>query len=129
MNFEEYRHHDATLVKRWKAAGLVTFGRTNTPEFDARGVTEPEAFGACHNPWNEDHTPGGSSAGSAALVAAGAVPVAGGGSIRIPAACCSLFGLKPGRGRTPWGPLFTEVSAPRRIGSALTATSRGMLGT
>lgn len=104
---------DSTIVKRWKAAGLVLFGRTNTPEFGAKGVTEPEAWGITRNPWNTNHTPGGSSGGSAAAVAAGVVPVAGandgGGSIRIPAACCGLFGLKPGRGRTPWGPVFTEA--------------------
>lgn len=104
---------DSTIVARWKAAGLVPFGRTNTPEFGAKGITEPDAYGATRNPWNTDHTPGGSSGGSAALVAAGAVPLAGandgGGSIRIPAACCGLFGLKPGRGRTPWGPDFTEA--------------------
>ena len=105
--------YDSTIVKRWKAAGLVPFGRTNTPEFGAKGITEPEAWGITRNPWNTDHTPGGSSGGSAAMVAAGAVPVAGandgGGSIRIPAAYCGLFGLKPGRGRTPWGPAFTEA--------------------
>jgi amidase len=104
---------DAELVTRWKAAGLVPFGRTNTPEFGSKGITEPESFGATRNPWNTGHTPGGSSGGSAALVAAGVVPFAGandgGGSIRIPAACCGLFGLKPGRGRTPWGPEFVEA--------------------
>ena len=119
---------DATVVKRWKAAGLVPFGRTNTPEFGAKGITEPEAFGACRNPWNEDHTPGGSSGGSAALVAAGAVPVAGGndggGSIRIPAACCGLFGLKPGRGRTPWGPVMTEAMHGIAMNHVLTRSVR-----
>lgn len=105
--------YDSTIVRRWKKAGLVPFGRTNTPEFGAKGITEPDAYGAARNPWNTDHSPGGSSGGSAALVAAGAVPLAGandgGGSIRIPAAYCGLFGLKPGRGRTPWGPDFTEA--------------------
>ena len=119
---------DATLVQRWKAAGLVPFGRTNTPEFGAKGVTEPEAFGACRNPWNTGHTPGGSSGGSAALVAAGAVPAAGandgGGSIRIPAACCGLFGLKPGRGRTPWGPEFTEAQHGMAVNHVLTRSVR-----
>jgi len=104
---------DSELVRRWKAAGLVPFGRTNTPEFGSKGVTEPEAYGPTRNPWNLQHTPGGSSGGSAALIAAGVVPMAGGndggGSIRIPAACCGLFGLKPGRGRTPWGPEFVEA--------------------
>lgn len=100
------------IVKRWLAAGLVPFGRTNTPEFGTKAITEPEAWGATRNPWHTDHIPGGSSGGSAAAVAAGIVPLAGandgGGSIRIPAACCGLFGLKPGRGRTPMGPLTGE---------------------
>lgn len=104
---------DSTLVRRWKVGGLVPFGRTNTPELGAKGITEPEIHGPTRNPWNLNHTPGGSSGGSAAMVAAGVVPVAGGndggGSIRIPAACCGLFGLKPGRGRTPWGPTLTEA--------------------
>ena len=108
-----HAQRDSTLVARWKQGGLVPFGRTNTPEFGAKGITEPDSFGPARNPWNLDHTPGGSSRGSAAMVAAGVVPVAGandgGGSIRIPAACCGLFGLKPGRGRTPWGPNFSEA--------------------
>lgn len=103
----------AEITRRWLAAGTVVFGRTNTPEFGAKGITEPDAWGACRNPWNTDHTPGGSSGGSAALVAAGAVPMAGandgGGSIRLPAGHCGLFGLKPGRGRTPWGPEHGEL--------------------
>lgn len=102
----------AEITRRWLAAGVVVMGRTNTPEFGAKGITEPEAWGAARNPWNLDHTPGGSSGGSAAAVAAGIVPMAGandgGGSIRIPAACCGLFGLKPGRGRMPWGPDISE---------------------
>lgn len=105
-------HTDDEIVKRWRATGAVIFGRTSTPEFAIKGITEPEAWGACRNPWNLNHTPGGSSGGSAALVAAGVVPFAGandgGGSIRIPAATTGLFGLKPSRGRTPWGPDFTE---------------------
>ncbi|GAA4615939.1 amidase [Saccharopolyspora hordei] len=99
--------HSAS-VERWLDAGLVIFGRTNTPEFGAKGITEPVAHGPSRNPWDTDRTPGGSSGGSAAAVAAGIVPVAGasdgGGSIRIPAACCGLFGLKPGRGLVPAGP-------------------------
>lgn len=102
----------AELTRRWLDSGVVIFGRTNTPEFGIKGITEPEAWGASRNPWNIKHTPGGSSGGSAAAVAAGIVPIAGandgGGSIRIPAACCGLFGLKPSRGRTPWGPTVTE---------------------
>ncbi|HEX5374259.1 MAG TPA: amidase, partial [Aquabacterium sp.] len=100
------------VVRRWQAAGLVIFGKSKTPEFGARNVTEPTAFGPARNPWDTTRTPGGSSGGSAALVAAGVVPVAGandgGGSIRIPAAACGLFGLKAGRGRIPIGPGFAE---------------------
>ncbi len=119
---------DSTLVARWKAAGLVPFGRTNTPEFGAKGITEPDSFGPARNPWNPEHTPGGSSGGSAAMVAAGVVPIAGandgGGSIRIPAACCGLFGLKPGRGRTPWGPTFTEAMHGIAVNHVLTRSVR-----
>jgi amidase len=101
------------IVARDLAAGLVIFGRTNTCEFGAKGVTEPEAWGATRNPWNLKHSPGGSSGGAAAAVAAGIVALAGasdgGGSIRIPAACTGLFGLKPGRGRTPSGPGIGEA--------------------
>ncbi len=105
--------HHAEVVRRFIDAGVICMGKTNTPEFGAKGVTEPGAFGAARNPWDTDRTPGGSSGGSAAAVAAGVAPMAGandgGGSIRIPAACCGLFGLKPGRGRTPTGPDFTEM--------------------
>jgi amidase len=100
--------HDSEIVVRFKEAGVVILGKTNTPEFGLMGITEPQIFGPCRNPWNTDHTPGGSSGGSASAVAAGIVPFAaggdGGGSIRIPAACCGLFGLKPSRGRNPSGP-------------------------
>jgi amidase len=100
---------DSELVKRYKQAGLVIVGKTNTPEFGLLGITEPELHGPTRNPWNPDHTPGGSSGGSAAAVASGMVPLAsandGAGSIRIPSACCGLFGLKVTRGRTPNGPL------------------------
>lgn len=104
---------DTELVVRMKAAGLVVCAKTNTPEFGGSPVTEPVLHGVTRNPWNPEHTPGGSSGGSAAMVAAGVVPMAhandGGGSIRIPAACCGLFGMKPTRGRNPLGPLFGDL--------------------
>jgi len=104
---------DCELVKRFKKAGLVIMGKTNCPEFGLMGVTEPELHGPTRNPWNRDHTPGGSSGGSAAAVASGMVPIAsggdGGGSIRIPSSCCALFGLKPTRGRNPTGPEYGAI--------------------
>jgi len=99
---------DNAIVAAYRRAGLVIFGKTNTPEFGLEPVTEPELFGPSRNPWSLDHTPGGSSGGSAAAVAAGIVPAAhasdGGGSIRIPASCCGLFGMKPSRGRVSLAP-------------------------
>jgi amidase len=103
---------EGTLYRRWRDAGLITLGKTNTPELGIFPITEPELFGPTRNPWNLGRTPGGSSGGSAAAVAAGIVPIAsggdGGGSIRIPASCCGLFGLKPSRGRMPMGPRASE---------------------
>jgi len=100
------------LVRRIEAAGFVVFGKTTTPEFGLTATTENKLNGDTRNPWNPAHIAGGSSGGSAAAVAAGVLPAAhatdGGGSIRIPAACCGLFGLKPSRGRVPMGPGRTE---------------------
>ena len=100
--------HPSTLMQRFRAAGLNTLGRTTTPEFGLNAASESVLTGQTHNPWDPERGSGGSSGGSAAAVAAGYVPFAhasdGGGSIRIPAACCGIFGLKPTRGRTPAGP-------------------------
>ena len=104
---------DEELTRRYKAAGLVIFGKTNTPEFGVSNVTEPELFGPTRNPWNLERTASGSSGGSAAAVAARIVPAAnandGGGSIRTPASNCGLVGLKPSRGRNPTGPQLPDV--------------------
>jgi len=104
--------HDSTIVQRYLNAGLVIFGKTNTPEFGLTLTTEPRLYGASRNPWNLDHSTGGSSGGSAAAVAARIVPIAhatdGGGSIRVPSSACGVFGLKPTRARTPLGPLRGE---------------------
>lgn len=103
---------ESELVTRYRAAGLVVFGKTHSPEFGLTTSTESRLYGQTRNPWNPAHTSGGSSGGSSAAVAAGYTPLAnasdGGGSIRIPAACCGLFGLKPTRGQTPAGPLAGE---------------------
>ena len=106
---------DSTVVARFRAAGLVTAGRTNSAEFGSLPATEPLAWGATRNPWCTDHSPGGSSGGSGAAVASGMVAVAhasdGGGSIRIPASCCGLVGLKPTQGRVSLGP-YGDESGP-----------------
>jgi amidase len=104
--------HDSYQVRRLKDAGMIVVGRTNMPEAGIMPITEPARFGATRNPWNLGRTPGGSSGGSAAAVAAGMVPAAnaldGGGSIRIPAACCGLVGLKPARNRVSMGPELAD---------------------
>ena len=101
------------LTNRYLKAGFVICGKTNTPEFGILPTTEPRRFGATHNPWNLEHSTGGSSGGSAAAVASGMVPVAhandGGGSIRIPAACCGLVGLKPTRARVSAAPQYGDI--------------------
>lgn len=105
---DEMITEDGELTRRYRAAGLVILGKTNTPEFGITGTTESALLGPCRNPWNPDHISGGSSGGSASATAAGIVPAAhasdGLGSIRIPAACCGLFGLKTTRERNPGGP-------------------------
>ncbi len=120
--------HDSILVTRYRQAGLLIFGKTNTPEFGLTVTTEPRLFGPCRNPWNLERTTGGSSGGAAAAVAAGMVPAAhasdGGGSIRIPASCCGLFGLKPTRGRVSLGPDLGEGWAGMSIHHVISRTVR-----
>lgn len=119
---------DSEVIKRLKAAGLVFFGKTNTPEFGLTPYTESKLYGPARNPWKLSHSPGGSSGGSAVAVAAGIVPMAsasdGGGSIRIPASCCGLFGLKPSRGRITLGPRYGELWNGAVIGHAVTRSVR-----
>lgn len=126
---QHYRaKEDATFVKRVRSTGVIFLGRTNIPEFALMGTTEPLYYGPARNPWNIDYTPGGSSGGSAAAVASGAVPIAGandgGGSIRIPAAYCGLFGLKPSRGRTPAGPFWGRHCQGAAIDHVITRSVR-----
>ncbi|WDZ83801.1 amidase [Micromonospora cathayae] len=120
--------YDTEVVARLKAAGLVIFGKTNTPELGGAPTTEPQRFGPARNPWHTGHSTGGSSGGSAAAVAAGIVPAChatdGGGSIRIPASCCGVFGLKPSRGRNPAGPRLGEIWAGMSAEHAVTRTVR-----
>ena len=120
--------HTTHLARMFDRLGLVNFGRTNTPEFGGSITTEPASHGACRNPWDLDHSTGGSSGGSAAAVAAGIVPIAhandGGGSIRIPASECGLVGLKPSRGRVSFGPKIGESWAGVAIDGVVTRTIR-----
>ena len=120
--------YDSEIVRRQRHAGLICVGKTNTPEFGLTATTEPHAFGPTKNPWNLDRTPGGSSGGAAAAVSARILPMAhasdGGGSIRIPAACCGLFGLKPTRGRNPLGPDAGDVMNGLVVEHALTISVR-----
>lgn len=119
---------DDHLTARFRAAGLVLVGRTNTPEFGTTITTEPESHGAVLNPWNTDHSAGGSSGGSAAAVASLMVPAAhasdGGGSIRIPSSECGLVGLKPTRGRVPLGPEINDSWAGSTSNGVITRTVR-----
>jgi len=119
---------DSFLVRRLKRAGFVILGRTNTPEFGSTCTTEPVAYGPSRNPWNTDHSTGGSSGGSAAAVASRMVPVAhasdGGGSIRIPSSECGLFGLKPSRGRISRGPQAGEGWAGASTDGVVSLTVR-----
>ncbi len=119
--------NDAAVVRRMKDAGFVIIGKSNTPEFGITAVTESDLNGACRNPWDPSRTPGGSSGGAASAVAAGVLPLAhgsdGGGSIRIPASCCGLFGLKPSRGRVSPAP-FVSGSLELSQSGPISATVR-----
>ena len=119
---------DSELMRRFKRAGLLTVGKTNAPELALGAITEPERFGPTHNPWDTGRTPGGSSGGAGAAVAARMVPIAhgndAGGSIRIPAACCGVFGLKPTRARVPLGPHYGDLFSGLVAENALTISVR-----
>jgi len=118
---------DSTIVSRWRQAGLNLLGKTNLPEFAGEFVTEPRWRGICRNPWNLELTTGGSSGGAAAAVASGMVPIAHatdlGGSIRIPAACCGVYGFKPTVGLNPTGP-FAEIASGLNSDHVITRSVR-----
>jgi amidase len=120
--------HDADLIRRYKAAGLIAVGKSNTSEFGLLPVTEPDFLGTCSTPWDLTRTSGGSSGGSGSAVAARMVPIGhgsdGGGSLRIPASCCGIFGLKPSRGRQPTGPDAGELWLGLGVEHALTRSVR-----
>ena len=120
--------HDSEIVTRMKRAGLVILGKTNTSELGLSTSVEPNLFGPTRNPWNPEFSAGGSSGGAAAAVASRMLPMAhatdGGGSIRIPASCCGLFGLKPTRARTPLGPDLGENWSGASTGHAVTRSVR-----
>ena len=124
--------HDTWLAERFRKAGFVFVGKTNTPELATSITTEPIAYGATHNPWDLNRSPGGSSGGSAAAVASGMVPIAHGndmgGSIRFPASMCGIVGLKPTRARTTLGPDFGEYWGPLTHEFVLTRTIRDTAG-
>src|SRR5581483_10291035 len=124
--------HDMWLTRRFREAGFVILGRTNTPELGILPTTEPVAYGPTHNPWDLDRSPGGSSGGSAAAVAGGIVAAAhandGGGSIRIPASHCGLVGLKPSRARVTLAPDFGDVMGGLVIELAVTKSVRDAAG-
>jgi Asp-tRNA(Asn)/Glu-tRNA(Gln) amidotransferase A subunit family amidase len=127
--FAEYvPDHENELVARYRRAGLVVFGKSASPEFGITTTTESALFGRTRNPWSLEHSAGGSSGGAAAAVAAGILPAAhasdGGGSIRIPASCCGLFGLKPTRGRIPFGPDAGEGWSGMSTAHAVTRSVR-----
>ena len=124
--------HNGAITQKYLDAGLFVLGKTNTPEFGVTLTTEPSANGITRNPWNLAYSTGGSSGGAAAAVAAGIVPVAhatdGGGSIRIPAACCGLFGLKPSRGLTAIEETLGECWSGMSVGHVVSQTVRDSAG-
>lgn len=127
--YQNYRAtSDSAYVKLIRKTGALFVGQTNVPEFALMGITEPKFYGPTRNPWNLNHTPGGSSGGSAAAVASGMVSIAGandgGGSIRIPGSYCGLFGMKPTRGRTPVGPVYGRLWQGASVDHILSRTVR-----